>query len=73
MSGRGHTLNMSEEDFTSDLQLIVELEDEINRATDWQREQQWVKDRISNLRYLYQHLEQVWWPISPGRGGPIEE
>ncbi|MES2791565.1 MAG: hypothetical protein V4719_18245 [Planctomycetota bacterium] len=63
---------MSDDEFKSDLRLIVDLEDEIDRVHDGMREQQWVKDRIDNLTYLYRHLEEVWWPIVPGRGTHIE-
>lgn len=63
---------MLEEEFKKDLRLIVDLEDEVNRVHDGMRDRDWVKDRIKNLRFLYQHLEQVWWPIVPGRGTQFE-
>jgi hypothetical protein len=65
-------MTMSQERFKQDLRLIVELEDEVNRATNWQQEQQWCKDRIDQLRFLYRDLERDWWPIVPGRGTAIE-
>lgn len=63
---------MSESEFKQDLQLIADLEDEIIRVHDGLRGQQWVQDRIENLRHLYRHLAEVWWPIVPGRGTEIE-
>jgi hypothetical protein len=63
---------MVEDEFRSDLRLIVDLEDELNRVHPHQCEQQWVIDRINNLRFLYQHLERVWWPLVPGRGTQVE-
>jgi hypothetical protein len=63
---------MLEDEFKSDLRLIVDLEDELNRVHPKQTEQQWVIDRVNNLRFLYQHLAKVWWPIVLGRGTEIE-
>lgn len=62
MSKRGQCVGMSEEEFKNDLALIAELEDEVNRATDWQLQQTWCRDRIEQLRLLYQHMEVTWWP-----------
>lgn len=65
-------MGMHESEFKQDLTLIVDLENEINCVHDGMRDFQWVQDRIKNLRFLYQHLEDVWWPIVPGRGTEIE-
>lgn len=63
---------MSHDKFLKDIRLIVDLEDEVNRVHDGMHERDWVKDRITNLRFLYRHLEQVWWPIVPGHGTEFE-
>jgi len=55
-------------EFQQDLALIVELEDELRLISDGLSEQDWVKDRIENLQFLYQHMQRCWWPIVPGRG-----
>ncbi|MDB5338935.1 MAG: hypothetical protein JWN70_4554 [Planctomycetaceae bacterium] len=65
-------MGMSDSEFKADLRLIVDLEDEINRAHPAQRERQWVRDRIVGLEHLYRHLAEVWWPIVPGHGTPVE-
>ena len=44
---------MSHDEFLKDIRLIVDLEDEVNRVHEGMREQQWAKDRIDNLRFLY--------------------
>ena len=64
MPANRQAMDMDDERFIDDVRLIVSLTDELNVATDWQRQnQQWCIDRIKQLRFLYAHMQEHFWPI----------
>ena len=51
---------------------IVDLEDELHCTPYEQFKQDWVQDRVKELRFFYELLLKEW-PILPNRGSPRDD